>query len=259
MTISRIALPRTLLTLLLALMLGTAASASLSAQSSADDAYALARKRLASLKGLKGEDRRKGQEDALTSFGLVVEKFPDATEEVARARYEMAGLERRLGRPERAMTLLADIEGSAGPARIRAKALDLSARIARAQGKADLAENQWRALIDRHPGQTRLVGEARLSIAKLAKKLKQWKKARVETETLLAETNTGWRLAVDASDFLVGLYVARRDWTAARAKLTEVESTLRGRYGDGEGGAKLEAALAKMSARKVLTPIPEGD
>jgi tetratricopeptide (TPR) repeat protein len=248
-------LPLTLLSALLLSLFGS----DLRAQSSAAEAYSLARKKVSNLKGLKGEERRQGQEEALEAFALVVQKFPEAREEVARARFEMAQIERRLGRGQAAAKTLADIEASAGPARIRAKALDLAARIAKSEKRYDEAEGHWRTLIDRHPGETRLAGEARLSLAKLFRKQKAWGKARAELEVLLEDSKTGWRRAVDAADALVGLYVARRDWMAAIEKLGAMDAMLRQRFGSDETSGALENAMRKMSSRKALTAVPEKD
>ena len=103
------------------------------------------------------------------------------------------------------------------------------------------------------------MAEAGLALASIARKRKRWKSALDWAQRVLDSHPTLWRENVDAANVVCNVLASCRQWTQATARLAELDALMEERFGQSESWASVQKALEKMSARKLLTPIPVSD
>lgn len=229
------------------------------AQNDAKSMLGVGRKQEKAAVGLKGEERAKALGAALATYEEIGRTWPDALPEKAEAKLRASSLLRRLDRESDALTALDEVLQIAGQAKAHARALMEKGGLLRKLKRFDEARAAWQRLIDDLADQPGAVADARLSIAKLARQLKDWDGAAEQAELVLTQHADLWRENVEACDLLVSIHVKRRDWPKALAALDACDKRLEERFGGTEIWPKVEKAMAKMSSRKQLTPADEDE
>lgn len=229
------------------------------AQDTPESMLKVARKQEARSVGKKGEERAAELRRALEMFQTVPDRWPEARHEVATARLRSAEIQKRLGEGGKALATLAALVQSEGEATLRAKGLLLEASIRRRQKDFDGAEDALQRVVDDFGGEVRLVAEASLSLASLARKRKRWKTASDWAQRVLDSHPTLWRENVDAANVVCNVLATCRQWPQATAKLAELDALMEERFGQSDSWPSVRKALDKMSARRLLTPIPVSD
>jgi tetratricopeptide (TPR) repeat protein len=216
-----------------------------------------ARKVAAQATGLKGTERDRFLEEALTVLRQVDERFPQDEKARARAALESGRLLKRLGRLDEA---IAAFEGAASFPKednVASDALlDLSA-VHRSKKDLRAAEAALRRLLTNYTQQERDHAEAMIRLASIQRQRKEWSLAE-ETLRACMETHSGlWRYEIEALDDLVSIKIQNKDLAGARTALDQGTESIRSRHEKTTDESKVAIALEKMGRRARLSKNEE--
>lgn len=229
------------------------------AQDTPESMLKVARKQEARAVGKKGEERAAELRKALDMFGIVSKRWPDATHDVAAARFRMAEIQKRLGQPAAALESVAALLALNGEPKLKAKGLALEASIRRRQKDFDGAGVALERIVNEYGLEERLAADACLTLASIARQRKHWKSSLAWAQRVLDEHPGLWRENVDAANVVCNVLASCRQWPQATRKLAELDALVEKRFGATEKWPQVRKALDAMSARRLLTPIPVED
>ena len=225
------------------------------AQDTPDSALKVARKQEKQAVGTKGSARDKHLRRAVDMYRSVIERWPKAEEQKSEAYLRMGELQKKLGETTEAMTNVDLALATPGRPNTLARAGLFRAKLLVARKQYDEATASLRVVVEKFAKQEGHAAEALLKMTSIALRRKNWSEADAAAQKLLDVYPTRWRDNVDAANYLVRSLVNRRRWVDAIAKLEEIDTFLRTRFADHPKRTSVEKAMAKMSARKTLTPV----
>ncbi|MEE9392847.1 MAG: hypothetical protein V3W41_10115 [Planctomycetota bacterium] len=228
-------------------------------QDTAKSMLQLAGKTAKQARSKKGEERAKVYREALVAYSKVVDNWPDALKEKARAFVETGRLHRKLKETPQALTAFEAALATPGQARAHVMALESMASLHRKQKNLKGVRETYERLIRDCAGEDRSCAKAKLSLASLARRAHQWNESDRLAKSVLDDTPQLWRENVDAGNAIVSGLIKRREWRKALDSLKAQDEFLRSRFESTETWAKVQKAMAKMSARRTLTPVTESD
>ena len=228
----------------------------LRAQEGADEVLKVARKQEKMAKGLKGEDAERVLSKALAIYERLDSKFPEAVAERAVAALRKGQLLKKLGRQEEALASFRATLSFADQQRTQADALLAAAAILRKQKKATEAGQSLQEILARCTNEKKRCAQAMLRLASLCRQQKDYRGALDWAAQVLDKHPTLWRENVDAGQTKLAVLLKCRQWQRATKELAEFDIFMAKRFKASESWSSVQKALASMSARKNLTPIP---
>ena len=240
---------RTMTMLTVALLFGGTTLSALRAQDTGASTITAARKIAAEATGLKGPMRDKFLEEALTVLQQVDERFPEDEKSRARAALETGRLQKRLGRPEKAVLAFEAAAAFSKEKNVASDALlDLSA-VHRQTKDLRAAEAALRRLLTAYPDQERDHAEALIRLASIQRQRKEWSLAEESLRICMETHGNLWRYAVEALDDLVSIKIQNKDLEGARKDLEQGSAAIASRHENTSEEIKVLAALEKMGSR----------
>ncbi len=226
------------------------------AQDDAKTMLQVARKQEAAARGKKGEERARILREACAIYRKVPETWPESAEECARAWLALGRLQARLDDVSSARSAYEAVLEGEGAARLKIQAHEGLATLARRAKDWKGCLDALQAVVSGYPDHPNAVASALLAQGRLHRRRKQWRSAMSKGEKVLAEFPTLWRSNVAAEDLIVGVLTDARHWPEAMEKLSQLDTLLEKRFQGHPSWPRVQQAMAKMKARKRLTPLP---
>ncbi len=226
------------------------------AQEDAKSMLQVARKQESLARGKKGEERARILREACAVYRKVPETWPESTGECARAWLALGRLNARLNDTASARDAYEAVLNADASAKLKIRALEGLAGMARKAKDWKGCLDALEAIVTGYPDHPKAVASALLAQGKTYRRRKQWQAAMTKADKVLSAFPTLWRSNVAAADLALGVLTDTRHWPEAIAKLAEFDRLLEKRFQNEESWPKVQAAMAKMRARKRLTPLP---
>ncbi len=226
----------------------TASKAKISAE--ARTAFAQAMEAAASLKGLRGAERKTELAKHAARYEEIADRFAGEFPAASRAWYESAEMWRRQGNLAKAEAAYrSSLSKDSGA--FRARAIFGIAQMERRQKKFEAAIESYK-LVAGIQAESNRANDSRLWIARCWRSLEKPELAMQSFKAAVEKAATP-RQVIVASNFLAIELIDRGDFDAADAVLAKAGSVVAEAIDSGAKGAKgLESALQSMSSRRAL-------
>ncbi|MFT7618048.1 MAG: tetratricopeptide (TPR) repeat protein [Planctomycetota bacterium] len=226
------------------------------AQDSPASLLTLANKQASLAKGQPAEEKMAATRKAIDLYQTIPKKWPEATKECARAHLLTGALEQRLGNTKTAMTRYEDVLKVKDEMSTHADALLALASLYRKQKSNAQAVSCLNKLIADCSEVKKACAKARLNLGSIARQEKRYIDAMQFARDVLDKHENLWRENVDAVQLYLSILIKCRRWDEARKEMNVLDAKLKQRFAQSERVKSVNGALAKISARRMLTPVP---
>ncbi len=226
------------------------------AQDSPASMLSLAKKQAALAKGQPQLEASAALKKAIALYEQVPEKWPEAASENAKSFLGAAVIDRKLGNSESALKRLATgLKTDAQPA-ILADLYMTKASIHRRLKQLDQATATLKELLERCSSESKDCAKARLVLGSIARRQKRYVDAMQQARDVLEKHEDAWRENVDAIQLFLSILIKCHRWDEAKKELATLEQQILVRFAGSKKLDSIKKALARLPARRMLTPLP---
>lgn len=240
----------------LALLLAVSCGGTAHAQDTPASLLTLANKQASLAKGQPDAEKKVAIRKSIDLYQSIPKQWPAALKECAKAHLQAATLERKLGNTEAAMDCFQEVLKVKDQFGIHAEAYLSMASLHRKKKNYAEAATCLESLLEHCANENRSCAKARLVLGSLARQQSKHLDAMQHARDVLDKHPGLWRENVDAAQLYLSILIKCHRWDEAQKELADLENKIKERFGKTDKIASVNGALAKMSAKRKLTPIP---